>query len=198
MPGKVKRQKKLVGKKTAQSVTRKAKTFIPLEREILLAKGMRPEEIQALEKKHIHSKEDLRLVGDAATLVQLAGIDKKAAEAVMDWALGKAASQVVVESADLVVCAACGKRQPKDYKSGDLCVFCGRQVEPIFSCFWCANSGPGKYCRHCGAVFVPPGELELAVLLKRDGLSKEEIPSRLASLTPEEKEVLWQRVRSRR
>jgi hypothetical protein len=197
MPIKRKSQKKPSGKKTTMKVAQKARAFSPLEREILLAKGMHQEEIQALEKKHIHSKEDLRLVGDAATLVQLTGIDKKAAEAVMAWALGSA-SQVVVESADLVVCSACGKRQPKDYKSGDLCVFCGRQVEPVYSCFWCSTSGPGKFCRSCGAVFVPPGELELAILLKRDGLSKEEIPSRLASLTPEEKEILWQRVRSRR
>ena len=42
------------------------------------------------------------------------------------------------------------------------------------------------------------GELDLAVLLKRDGLAKDDIPAKLASLSPAEKDALWGRVRKGR
>jgi hypothetical protein len=172
-----------------------------LERNILVAKGMSEAAIKKLTASGIRGRADFATVGDATTLTELCGVSVEVAGRVMAWALGgggAAGGKVVVESGDVVHCVTCGKRQPKDYKSGDLCVFCGKQAEPVFSCYWCGASGPGKYCRSCGAVFVSPGELELAILLKRDGLPKEEIPQRLARLSPAEKEALWGRVRSRR
>ena len=105
---------------------------------------------------------------------------------------------VVIESADTVNCVHCGTRQPKDYSPGDLCPACGKQAEPILSCFWCGSSGPGQYCRQCGAKFVPTAELDLAILLKREGLPKEQIPARLDAMDAAEKDVLWGRVRKAR
>mgnify|MGYP000339064853 CR=1 FL=1 len=171
--------------------------FSGLERTILLSKGLGEADIGALIKLGIRCKADFVTVGDSRTLCGLVPMKPEVAEAVLDWALG-ARGTVVVEGGDVVNCVACGKRQPKDYKSGDLCVFCGKQAEPVFACYWCGGSGPGKFCRSCGATFVSPGELELAILLKRDGLSKEEIPVRLAALTPVEKQALWGRVHNRR
>ncbi|MBI4586404.1 MAG: hypothetical protein HY717_20535 [Planctomycetes bacterium] len=101
---------------------------------------------------------------------------------------------IIVESGDAVYCAHCKTKQPVDYKNGDLCISCGKQAEPIFACFWCSASGPGKYCRQCGAEFVPTGELALAILLRRDGLPKDEIPVRLKKLSASEKEQLWGRI----
>jgi len=109
-----------------------------------------------------------------------------------------AASNVVLEAADIVHCVHCGARQPKDYKSGDLCVSCGKQAEPVFTCYWCSSGGPGKFCRSCGAAFVPTAELDLAILLRREGLPKDEIPIRLRAMSAEEKDVLWGRVRKMR
>src|SRR5204863_478751 len=83
------------------------------------------------------------------------------------WATGGAASGgggggtgVVVESPDAVYCIHCRVKQPKDYNSGDLCVSCGKQAEPILSCYWCSSSGPGKFCRQCGAEFVATSEFD--------------------------------------
>ena len=45
---------------------------------------------------------------------------------------------VIIDSADIVHCCYCSARQPKDYKSGDLCVACGKQAEPVLTCFWCS------------------------------------------------------------
>jgi hypothetical protein len=175
--------------------------FSPLERSILLGKGMTEAQIRALLAAGVRSRADFATIGDAGTLSQLCGATSEAASAVIAWAVGargSAVGQVIVESGDVVFCVACGKKQPKDYKPGDLCVHCGKQAEPVFSCYWCSASGPGKFCRSCGATFVSPGELELAILLKRDGLSKEEIPPKLASLPASDKEALWGRVRARR
>jgi hypothetical protein len=63
------------------------------------------------------------------------------------------------------------------------------------ACFWCGATGPGKFCRHCGAEFVPTAELELGILLKRDGLPKDDIPSKLRAMSQAEKDVLWGRAR---
>jgi hypothetical protein len=180
-----------------------AKTFSPLEKNILKSKGVGDALLKKLQKAGIKSREDFKTVGDAATLSDLVpGLSPAVAEKVLGWANGSAAGgsggKVVVDSADVVFCVHCGTKQPKDYKSGDLCTSCGKQAEPILSCFWCSSSGPGKFCRGCGAEFVATAELDLAQLLKREGLPKDEIPKRLKTLSAAEKEVLWGRVRKSR
>ena len=184
--------------------------FTPLEKTILRAKGLTDDQLAALVAAGVASRDDLRTVGDAGTLCEVVpAIDPGAAQKVMDWATGNAqakaaaasassAGNVVLEAADIVHCVHCGARQPKDYKSGDLCVSCGKQAEPVYACFWCSASGPGKFCRSCGAAFVPTAEFDLAVLLRREGLPKDEIPPRLRGISSEEKDVLWGRVRKMR
>jgi hypothetical protein len=185
-----------------------SKTFTPLETNILKAKGLAEGQLVALSEAGIASREDLQTVGDSGTLRELVpGIDLEVASRVIDWAIGRTAvkaasvaapSSVVLDSGDVVHCTYCSARQPKDYKSGDLCIGCGRQVQPMLSCFWCAASGPGKFCRSCGAEFVPTAELDLGILLRHEGLPKEEIPKRLKSMSAEEKDLLWGRVRKHR
>lgn len=177
----------------------------PLEQNILRSKGLTDLQLARLGEVGIHGKSDFATVGDAATLVALTDLPIELATAIMAWAVGAPASpstiaptQVVVDGGDVVTCVHCKARQPKDYKSGDLCPACGRQAEPILACYWCGHSGPGRYCRSCGAAFVPTGELDLAILLKRDGLAKDEIPPRLASLDAAGKDALWGRVRKGR
>src|SRR4051812_47964412 len=167
------------------------KAFSTLEKNILKSKGVTAAHFKKLKSAGVNAREDFATVGDAKTLQQLTGLPAKAADQIMQWALsgaeagagGKAGatepSQVRVDGADVVLCAHCGAKQPKDYKSGHLCTNCGKQAEPILTCFWCAASGPGKFCRNCGAALVPTGELELAILLKRDGLPKDDIPTKL-------------------
>lgn len=172
-----------------------------LEKNILRSKGLDERQLARLSEVGIGAKADLLTVGDAATLAALTGLPEELAAAVMAWGVGAAtvaAPPVVLEGGDFVFCTHCRARQPKDYTSGDLCPACGRQAEPILACFWCGHSGPGKFCRSCGAQFVPTGELDLAVLLKRDGLPKDEIRKKLDSLTAAEKDALWGRVRKAR
>lgn len=174
------------------------KTLSTLEKNILKAKGLTDAQLKKLAKAGIAGKADFATVGDAGTLAELTGLSAATAAKVMAWATGAAdtgGKSVVVESADVVNCVYCKTRQPKDYKSGDLCISCGKQAEPILACFWCSASSPGKFCRQCGATLVATGELELAILLKREGLAKAEIPVKLASLSAAEKEELWGRVR---
>ena len=182
-----------------------AKTFSALEKNILKSKGLSDAQLKKLAKAGINTREDFKTVGDAATLADLvAGVTKDVAAAVIAWATGSAAAaaggggNVVVESADAVYCIHCRTKQPKDYNSGDLCVSCGKQAEPILSCYWCSSSGPGKYCRQCGAEFVATSELDLAVHLKREGLSKDEVPKKLKAMTAAEKDALWGRIRKSR
>jgi hypothetical protein len=185
-----------------------AKGFSALEKNILRAKGVSDAQIKKLGAAGIGSRADFQTVGSAATLVELvSGLDPAVAARVMSWAQGGGdagaageprPASVLVESADVVYCVHCRTKQPKDYKSGDLCVSCGKQAEPILACFWCSSSGPGKFCRQCGAEFVATSELDLAVLLKREGLPKDGIPARLKSLDAAEKEILWGRVRRSR
>ena len=182
-----------------------AKTFSALEKNILKSKGLSDAQLKKLGKAGINSREDFRTVGDAGTLAELvAGISKDTAASVMAWATGAAGSasggagSVVVDSPDAVYCIHCRTKQPKDYKSGDLCVSCGKQAEPILSCYWCSSSGPGKFCRQCGAEFVATSELDLAVHLKREGLSKDEIPKKLRSMSAADKDALWGRIRKTR
>jgi hypothetical protein len=40
--------------------------------------------------------------------------------------------------------------------------------------------------------------LDLAILLRREGLAKDEVPKKLRSLSPAEKDDLWGRVRRSR
>ena len=184
-----------------------AKTFSALEKNILKAKGLNDAQLKKLTKAGINSREDFMTVGDAATLAELvSGITKHAAGAVMAWATGRAApaaiagggGSVVLDSPDAVYCIHCRTRQPKDYKSGDLCVSCGKQAEPILSCYWCSSSGPGKFCRQCGAKFVSTSELDLAIHLKREGLSKDDVPKKLKAMSAAEKDSLWGRIRKSR
>lgn len=182
------------------------KTFSALEKNILKSKGLTDAQVKKLAKAGINSREDFKTVGDAGTLADLvAGLSKDAAAAVMAWATGGAApaangggGNVVVESADAVYCIHCRTKQPKDYNSGDLCVSCGKQAEPILSCYWCSASGPGKFCRQCGATFVATSELDLAIHLKREGLSKDEVPKKLMGMSGAEKDALWGRIRKSR
>jgi hypothetical protein len=177
-----------------------AKGFSALEKKILKAKGLSDAQLKKLAAAGVGSRGDFKTVGNAETLRELVpGLKGDVAAAVMAWAAdGASGGPVVVESADVVYCVHCKTKQPKDYKSGDLCVSCGKQAEPILSCFWCSSSGPGKFCRQCGAEFVSTAELDLAMLLKREGLPKDAIPGKLKDLSPAEKEVLWGRVRKAR
>ena len=184
-----------------------AKTFSALEKNILKSKGLSDAQLKKLTKAGINSREDFKTVGDAGTLAELvAGLSKDTAAAVMAWATGGAASSsgggnspsVTVDSPDAVYCIHCRTKQPKDYKSGDLCVSCGKQAEPILSCYWCSASGPGKFCRQCGAEFVATSELDLAIHLKREGLSKDDVPKKLKAMTAAEKDALWGRIRKSR
>lgn len=186
--------------------------FSVLEANILKSKGLSEEQILGLNEAGVSSRDDFKTVGDALTLTALVpGLDPTVAAIVMEWAVGVAASmaaaptasgdnggRVVLDSPDAVYCIHCGTKQPKDYKSGDLCISCGKQAEPILSCYWCSASGPGKFCRTCGAAFVPTAELDLAILLKREGLPKDEIPAKLTGMSAAEKDDLWGRVRRAR
>lgn len=177
-----------------------------LERNILKAKGVTDAQLDAFPFLGIAAKTDFAIIGDAATLAQLSGLELEVATAVMQWALGVAPTAttttapqpVIVDSADVVFCVHCKARQPKDYHPGDLCPQCGRQAEPVLACFWCGSSGPGKFCRQCGAEHVLAGDLELALQLRRDGLPKDEIPKRLAGMSVADKEALFARARKGR
>lgn len=182
-----------------------ADQFSALELNILKSKGLSDSDLDAVQGAGIHSKADFNTVGDAATLCGLLpSLNADTARKVMEWATGKASvvatasAPVLVDSADVVYCVHCRTKQPKDYSSGDLCFSCGKQAEPVLACFWCSSTGPGKFCRSCGAEFVPTGELDLAILLRREGLPKEEIPKKLRAMNPSEKDDLWGRVRRSR
>lgn len=181
-----------------------AKSFSALEKNILKAKGLSAPQIARLVKAGIRGRDDFKTVGDSGTLAELVpGLKKDVASAVLAWAVGAEApsqkpGKVLVDSSDVVYCSHCQAKQPKDYKSGDLCPACGREAEPVLTCFWCSATGPGRFCRQCGAEFVPAPELDLAVLLKRDGLAKDEVPKRLKSLSDDDKKALWGRLRKSR
>jgi hypothetical protein len=190
---------------------REAEEAMPLtelEKNVLRTKGLTDANLSRLAEIGVGAKGDFGTIGDADTLASLCGLAPEIAAKVMAWATGAppaavggaggggiAATAVVVDGSDVVYCSHCKAKQPKDYSSGDLCPSCGRQAEPILACFWCGNSGPGKFCRGCGAQFVPTGELELAVLLRRDGLPKDTIPGKLKDMSAADKDALWGRVR---
>lgn len=188
--------------------------FTALELTILKAKGLTDEQIASLGGIGIASRTDFGTVGDVTTLLEIMpGLSPDVADRVMAWATGRpeaagggnttpggpaGAGRVVLDTSDAVYCVHCQAKQPKDYKSGDLCVNCGKQAEPTESCYWCGSSGPGKFCRNCGATFVPTAELDLAILLRRDGLSKDDIPKKLNEMSKLDKDALWGRVRHAR
>jgi len=182
--------------------------FSALETNILKTKGLDDDQITYLAEQGIRRKADFETVGDAATLAAVAGISVEVADTIMSWATGKAAAatsasasasagpqNIVVQSHDAVYCTHCEEKQPKDYKVGDLCIKCGKQAEPVNTCHWCHSQGPGKFCRGCGAEFVPVAELDLALLLKREGIAKDDISTKLKTMDDSEKQRLWDRVR---
>lgn len=181
-------------------------TFTKLEKSILQAKGLSEADLLALGGVGIASKSDFETVGDAATLLQLLPeLDAAVAAELIAWATGRAVGSaptstgpIVVESSDVVYCVHCKTKQPKDYSSGDLCTTCGKQAEPIMSCYWCTSSGPGSFCRQCGAAFVPTAELDLAMLLKREGIAKDAVAAQLKTMGQADKDILWGRVRKSR
>ncbi len=150
-----------------------AKTLSALERNILKAKGLTEDDLEKLVAAGIRGKQDFHTVGDPTTLVELIGASPHVAEKVMAWALGPATTPA----------------------SGVPAHGPGGGPEAVATCFWCSASGTGKFCRRCGAEFVPNGELELALLLKREGIPKQDISTKLKMLSPDEKEQLWGRVR---
>jgi hypothetical protein len=125
--------------------------FSILEKNIMKAKGLSDADIAALAGAGIGCRQDFQTVGDAATLRQLVpDIGAGSAEEIMEWATGRSSkpvssAPVVVDTADVVHCVHCGAKQPKDYKSGDLCTACGKQAEPVYACYWCAATGPGRF-----------------------------------------------------
>ena len=156
------------------------------------------------------SKADFATIGSPATLLEIMPeLDPGVAAKVMDWAVGHLAVPVATvsdapEHAEQsrhrfgrrhLLLALPGASTEEDYKTGDLCPSCGKQAEPVQSCYWCGQSGPGKFCRGCGAEFVPLAEFDLAVLLKREGVAKDEIAKRLYGMPTSEKDILWGRVR---
>ncbi len=181
------------------------KPFTALEKNILKAKGLTVGQIGKLAKAGVKGRDDFRTVGDAATLASLVpGLSVETAAAVMAWANGGAADTgtgggaVVVESAETVYCVHCKAKQPKDWKSGDLCVNCGKEAEPVQVCFWCNQTGPGKVCRRCGTAFVPAEDVELAAQLKREGVAKDEIGPKLAKLSKPDRDALRARAQKYR
>ncbi|THF67614.1 hypothetical protein E7T06_20150 [Deinococcus sp. Arct2-2] len=192
--------------------------FSLLERRILNAKGVSDDQLERLHELGIAAREDFVTVGDPETLVELLpDLGAEVAGRVLAWALPAAlpsaaapldtaplngaptlASPLIVNTSDAVYCVHCQFKQPKDYGVGDLCSNCGLQAEPIETCYWCASSGPGKFCRVCGAQFVSTAELSLALLLRRDGVAKDDIPRKLDALNASEKDALWGRVRRAR
>ncbi|WP_375578865.1 hypothetical protein ABWH96_17870 [Marivirga tractuosa] len=177
---------------------------------ILRAKGLEDHHIEALEESGINTKEDFALVGDHQTLTDITGLEEKVSKKVMVWAVGLApatkpeeveqvsSSPIVVESSDIVKCVHCNAKQPNDYKTGDLCLSCGNQAEPVQNCHWCLSSGPGKYCRSCGSEFVGSSDFEIALYLKREGESKRAIVAKVKDMDSQEKENMWAKIRRAR
>ena len=165
-------------------------TFSTLEMNILESKGLTNENIEAIQKAGIAGKADFVTVGDAQTLSDVSGIEITVAENVMNWALGKSAvtvtpttpANIVVDSPDIVKCLHCKAKQPRDYNSGDLCFSCVKQAEPVETCYWCGTTGPGSFCRSCGASHVSIVDFDIAILLKQEGVAKDEISVKIAAM----------------
>lgn len=184
--------------------------FPKLLESILRKKGATTEDIEALADAGIQSKEDFVMIGDTRTLIEVTAMDIEIAHVIMQWALGTQAASlavaetvvkqeaVIVESADVVKCAHCQAKQPKDYKVGDLCLSCGLQAEPVHNCYWCLSTGPGHFCRSCGAEFVASSDYEVALQLKLEGESKSAIGKLVKEMTAVQKENIWAKIRKGR
>ena len=196
-----------------------------LERTILTAKGLGEEHLAALEAAGVRSRADFETIGDAATLQQILPVSPEVAADVMAWAAprkapeaaasggagsggagsggaasggasGGAVQNITVEDPSVVRCANCGQKQPHDYATGDLCPNCGRQAEPLANCYWCQSTGTGRFCRRCAAPFVKNKDYEIAVLLKREGVSKQAISDEVLTMSESEKEARLTQLRS--
>jgi len=179
---------------------------------ILKAKGLSDDHILALELAGIVNKADFEQVGDYQTLMDISNIDEESSKKVMAWALGTVPASantgspnggmpgapIIVESADVVKCAHCGAKQPKDYKTGDLCLSCGHQAEPVLNCHWCLSSGPGQFCRECGSEFLNASDYEIGIFLKKEGESKNAIVRLVKDMAPIEKDAIWAKIRKTR
>ena len=176
-------------------------TFSTLEKTILQSKGVSPEQLAVLENAGVQSKTDFATIGDAQTLADISQLPPEVCQAVMNWACGVQEPQVVptsgvvIDSADVVKCVHCQAKQPKDYSPGDLCFACGKQVEPTSVCYWCGSEGPGQFCRSCSSEYVVAADLPIAMLLKREGVQRDQIAYRIQSMDDAEKAVLWGRIR---
>lgn len=189
-------------------------TFSALEKTILKSKGAGKKMLKKFEELGITSKATFATVGDAQTLSDISGLELPVATAIMEWAgitSGKSKATesgnseqtdskqpIIIEDASVIKCTHCEHKQPKDYKTGDLCPNCGKQAEAIANCYWCYTTGTGKFCRGCGAEFVKNLEYEIAVLLKREGVSKREIIKELAEMDESEKESRLTQLRTGR
>ncbi len=190
-----------------------------LEKVILKSKGVTDEMLVKFTELGITSKESFSVVGDAKTLSDITGLSPENASAIMEWAgvqsaaptaganvttgpggtvLSTDGQKIVVEDSSVIKCTHCDHKQPHDYTSGDLCPNCGKQAEPMTNCYWCYNVGSGKFCRSCGAEYVKNLDYEIAVLLKREGVSKREIARELAAMLDSEKETRLTQLRSGR
>ncbi len=187
--------------------------FLPLEIAILKSKGASDEILEKFKELGISSKESFKIVGDAQTLSDITGLTVTNAIAIMEWAgiksedpqcsdskLNSGGNQqpIVIEDASVIRCTHCDHKQPHDYKTGDLCPNCGKQAQTLATCYWCYTSGTGKFCKSCGAEFVKNIEYEIAVLLKREGVSKREIAKELAAMDESEKESRLTQLRTGR
>lgn len=177
---------------------------------ILKSKGLGDDHIAILEDAGISGKADFEFIGDQQTFMDITGLDEEVSRKVMEWAVGKPKQvsqetqpeenrqQIIVEGSDVVKCVHCDTKQPKDYKTGDLCLSCGNQAEPVLNCHWCLSAGPGKFCRECGSEFVGSSDFEIALYLKREGESKNAIVNMVKNMTGQEKENMWAKVRRAR
>lgn len=83
------------------------------------------------------------------------------------------------------VCESCDRRQPVDWRPGDLCVHCGRAVREENRCYWCARWVPaGNFCRGCGAEGIPPDLYAPARMMKFYGADMFSIPRMLREMDP--------------
>lgn len=184
--------------------------FSKLEINILKSKGLSDDNISSIIDAGIACKADFATVGDAKTLSDITAISESEAAEVMIWAgvivkesaaiaaQPAAPANIIVDSPDTVKCFHCDEKQPRDYSSGDLCSACGRQAEPVQTCYWCASSGPGKFCRSCGATHVDIMEFDIALLLKHEGVAKGDIAKRIADMDDADKATHMGRVNAMR
>lgn len=90
-----------------------------------------------------------------------------------------------------IFCTHCQAIQPRDWKSGDLCINCGNAVRGEVRCYWCVQWTPeGKFCRTCGTELVENALFGAARMLKHGGVDKFILPQKLKELPAEQLENL--------